>query len=251
MTPWQQVLRYPPGYSDDVIILSLPLFVENADYHRYNRLSWGENADGRTADGVTLDLVEHVVAGLEDAPGGLHDHPLYIYGHSAGGQFTERFVWAHPDRIAAAVIGAPGFRTFPDPDVLYPYGLGVNPENPAPPGINLEGNLDEFLSSRIMFWVGDRDKAPDDATAETGLANAQGYGRLHWALNAFEADTAAALARVPFFCATSNLKCLYRKTSPMWVKTGRISRMSTSSCSGRSIIGSLLRCIPLLFTRRH
>ena len=50
--------------------------------------------------------------------------PFYLFGFSGGAQFAHRYVLAHPDRVAAAGIGAAGWYTFPDSATPYPYGLG-------------------------------------------------------------------------------------------------------------------------------
>lgn len=52
------------------------------------------------------------------------DGRFYLYGHSAGGQFTNRYLVRHPYRIVAAVISAAGRYAFPDPDAPWPYGMG-------------------------------------------------------------------------------------------------------------------------------
>lgn len=182
--------------TQNVIVVS-PYFARGGDFHLYQELSWGDNADGRTADSVLIELVDHIKTILQDSIPGSHDHKTYLYGHSGGGQFSERFLWAHPNFVDAAAISAPGGRLFPDPDIPFPYGLGPNPRRPEPAGINLVANRDDFLANRIMFWVGDGDNAPDDWIATATLASDQGYGRLHRALNVFEADTAAALEFLP------------------------------------------------------
>ncbi|MEM7346729.1 MAG: hypothetical protein AAF485_21000 [Chloroflexota bacterium] len=48
---------------------------------------------------------------------------FYLYGHSAGGQFVNRFVVMHPARIKRAVISAAGFYAYPNPDVVWADGM--------------------------------------------------------------------------------------------------------------------------------
>ncbi len=52
------------------------------------------------------------------------DRRFLLYGHSAGGQFASRYVVRHPDRILAAVLGAPGRFAFPDPTASWHLGMG-------------------------------------------------------------------------------------------------------------------------------
>jgi hypothetical protein len=47
---------------------------------------------------------------------------IYMYGLSAGGQFTHRFMLAHPDVLSKSFPAAPGFWTFPDPETPYIHG---------------------------------------------------------------------------------------------------------------------------------
>ena len=55
---------------------------------------------------------------------GMEGEPFYLYGHSAGGQFTARFLVTHPERVKGAVITAAA--TYPQPtiDVAWPFGMG-------------------------------------------------------------------------------------------------------------------------------
>ncbi len=55
---------------------------------------------------------------------GAEDSRFYLYGHSAGGQFTVRYMVMHPERIKGAVISAAGRYAWPDPGVPWPYGMG-------------------------------------------------------------------------------------------------------------------------------
>jgi pimeloyl-ACP methyl ester carboxylesterase len=49
---------------------------------------------------------------------------FYLYGHSAGGQFVNRFVVTHPDKIIRAVISAAGRYSYPTTSSKWPYGAG-------------------------------------------------------------------------------------------------------------------------------
>ena len=52
------------------------------------------------------------------------DGRFYLYGHSAGGQFTSRYVVIHPDRILGAVVESAGSCPNPDPAVPWTGGMG-------------------------------------------------------------------------------------------------------------------------------
>ncbi len=49
---------------------------------------------------------------------------FYLYGHSAGGQFTARFIVTHPERIKQAVITSAATYPQPDMEVAWPFGMG-------------------------------------------------------------------------------------------------------------------------------
>lgn len=52
---------------------------------------------------------------------------VLLFGNSAGGQFAERFVLAHPDRTLAAVISSAGTFAYPDDEVEWPFGRWKSP----------------------------------------------------------------------------------------------------------------------------
>ena len=50
--------------------------------------------------------------------------PFYLYGHSAGGQFTARFLVTHPGSVKRAVITSAATYPQPDTKVTWPFGMG-------------------------------------------------------------------------------------------------------------------------------
>ena|GEM_PF-4858044 len=54
-----------------------------------------------------------------------YDGTIYLYGHSAGGQFVSRYAVMHPEKLKAAVISAAGSYAFPNPEV--PWADGMQP----------------------------------------------------------------------------------------------------------------------------
>jgi pimeloyl-ACP methyl ester carboxylesterase len=49
---------------------------------------------------------------------------FYLYGHSAGGQFTGRFLVTHPESVKKAVITAAATYPQPTTEVAWPFGMG-------------------------------------------------------------------------------------------------------------------------------
>ena len=71
------------------------------------------------ADEFLLQIIDNVRQTIW-----IHD-TFYLYGHSAGGQFVNRFVVMHPQRIKRAVISAAGFFAYPEPNVSWANGMGT------------------------------------------------------------------------------------------------------------------------------
>ncbi|PWY65970.1 hypothetical protein BO70DRAFT_390721 [Aspergillus heteromorphus CBS 117.55] len=63
-----------------------------------------------------LSEIAHVWPGIDTTK-------IYLMGFSAGGQFAHRFLYLHPERIAAASVGAPGRATMLDSGVEWPAGI--------------------------------------------------------------------------------------------------------------------------------
>ncbi len=49
---------------------------------------------------------------------------FYLYGHSAGGQFTGRFIVSHPEQVKNAVISSAATYPQPSKEVAWPFGMG-------------------------------------------------------------------------------------------------------------------------------
>ncbi|HSR33904.1 MAG TPA: alpha/beta fold hydrolase [Anaerolineae bacterium] len=49
---------------------------------------------------------------------------FYLYGHSAGGQFTARFLVTHPESVKKAVITSAATYPQPNTEVAWPFGMG-------------------------------------------------------------------------------------------------------------------------------
>ena len=85
------------------------------DFNSYKLLS----CDGVRYDQIVLSMVDDMA---KRYPGVAGDK-FYLFGHSGGGQFTNRFLFAHPERLLAAAIGAPGRPTFINFEEDYFWGV--------------------------------------------------------------------------------------------------------------------------------
>jgi len=100
-------------------VLLLPLFPAGigrpGDLHAYKYLASG----GVRYDEVLLAMVDEAA---ELVP--IDAERFLLTGFSGGGHFTHRFLYAHPERVRAASIGAPGVVTLLDESRAWPAGVG-------------------------------------------------------------------------------------------------------------------------------
>jgi pimeloyl-ACP methyl ester carboxylesterase len=124
-------------------LLVVPLFAADAfpDYQRLGRPGRGGRADLRL-----IELISYLCDRFE-----LPERPIHLFGHSGGGQFGHRFVMAHPDRVARYAVSSPGWYTFPDESLEYPYGLARAAAQCAPL------RLSDCLRIRGAVFVGTAD----------------------------------------------------------------------------------------------
>lgn len=153
------------------ITLVAPLF-EKGRCRDYQRL--GRNGEGPRSD-LALDAILSEVSELTGWTGG----KAYFYGHSAGAQFVQRYLFAHPQRVERAALSAAGWYTFPDKHD-YPFGIRSTPDLP---GIDFEPA--RFLRVPAAVFIGLRDTLRDEALNVSGrIDRQQGRNRLerarHW-----------------------------------------------------------------------
>lgn len=165
------------------VVLVAPSFTPE-EHHGYQRLESGASGQGADQD---LETIVAEVAELTGARSG----PLYLFGFSGGAQFVHRFTLAHPERVAAAAVGSPGWYTFPDSTTGYPYGLGRSSDPAAP-----RFEPDRFLRVPISVFVGGADTlGGENLRRNPALDRQQGTTRLERARRWVAAMRAAAAAR--------------------------------------------------------
>lgn len=139
-----------------------PLFpagiIDPQDIHNYKFIDY---------QGIRFDLL--LLQMLEEAA---QMYPLdvsrfLLHGFSGGGQFTQRFLLMHPDRLIAASVGAPGRITMLDDrrgwwlgiaDVEERFGIRVDPKKISEVAVQLiVGSLDietwETLDRNESNWA--------------------------------------------------------------------------------------------------
>jgi pimeloyl-ACP methyl ester carboxylesterase len=161
------------------VTLVAPCFIEPhfKDYQRLGRMGRGMRAD------QALDtLLEEVLAAT-----GASTEPFHLFGFSGGAQFAHRYAFAHPERVAHAVLGAPGWYTFPDRDERFPYGLR---RSPSLREVRFEPK--RLLRVPMTVLVGEKDVTHADLRRTKRVNRQQGLNRLERARNWVTAMRAAA-----------------------------------------------------------
>ena len=96
-----------------------PLFpgglIEHDDFNSYKLLSCA----GIRYDQILLSMIDDMAARYP----GVETGKFFLFGHSGGGQFANRFLFAHPERLAGVSIGAPGRPTFLNFEKDYFWGV--------------------------------------------------------------------------------------------------------------------------------
>lgn len=188
---WHRFVADPANGVSSLIVVT-PVFGPDGRFdspNGHHRLSWNES-NNAAADLALISTVDTIAAsGLGDAS------ELYLWGFSAGGQFTNRFTASHPDRVAAAVVGGAGVQMLPTESVAFPRGFGAVLDSPPPAGVTL--SIDDYLGSRVQFWVGENDNDPNhvqlDQSNET--TSVQGEDRVERAATQFAAVVDEAASR--------------------------------------------------------
>lgn len=113
------------------------------DLHNYKFIEYGDIR----FDQVLLNIVSEVGERFN-----VDTRRFYLHGFSGGGQFTHRFFYLHPDRLAAASIGAPGRVTLLDSAQPWWLGTGGFAEK-----FGQELDLERMKSVPIQMVIGEQD----------------------------------------------------------------------------------------------
>ena len=112
-------LAGPVGDSTPCAILA-PLFPSNLDgpndLGSYKLLAGSKTLRADLALLSILDEVAYCWPGIETTK-------IFLMGFSGGGQFTHRFLYLYPERLAAVSVGAPGQVTMLDERDNWPRGI--------------------------------------------------------------------------------------------------------------------------------
>ncbi len=124
-------------------------------------------------DWILIDIHEDFVrdrfpATREVAADGGIDRKFYLLGHSAGGQFTARFVMGHAAKLHRAVASSPGSMTFPTSRYEWMWGTALTDrfrdQNPR-----FSVNLDALFELPLAIVEGENDNLLDRAHDDPAL----------------------------------------------------------------------------------
>lgn len=151
----------------------IPWFThESFPTRRYQELGVkDENGDVLPANRRTSALVDSLLCHILQSSG-TGDEQVVIYGHSAGGQFVHRFMLLNNSPyVMKAIVGNPGWFTFPTADEVYPYGIKDLPEID-------NRRLRDVLGKDIIIQLAECDTIRESYLRKTPEADAQGRNRL-------------------------------------------------------------------------
>lgn len=139
----------------------------------------------------TFILVPRLIAELRARLGDA-TRPVYIIGHSAGGQFVARLAALTGDQGAVRLVAAnPGSHLFPDRTAPYGYGFGQLPAE-----LSGDDALQRYLAAPLTLYLGTADNDPAHPSMDRSeAALQQGPHRYARGLACFAAARALAAER--------------------------------------------------------
>lgn len=154
-------IRYADQYN---LLLIAPVF----DTPRFGNLGGGfggyRNLFGKhtSADDFVNQIVKRY--SIKTSSG---SRQFYLYGHSAGGQFVNRYVVTHPEKIIRAVISAAGRYSYPTTASEWPYGAGnlsktLQWKDGTKKHISVKRHLRNYAiaASKVSIVIGSKDTKP-------------------------------------------------------------------------------------------
>ena len=110
---------------------------------------------------------------------------IFLFGHSAGGQFMHRYsLFAEHPTADAILCGNSGWFTMPDREIPFPYGLKGLPYTDA--------ELARALRRNVVLFMGGDDISRKKPFRDTPEADAQGLNRMERCNNYFHLAEAEA-----------------------------------------------------------
>ncbi len=166
----------------------LSVYAPRFDRERFR--SWRYHRGGVIRRNVVQPPDEWTVSIIQDlaqwalAREGGTDQALYLFGHSAGGQFLSRVAaYAPPTGARRFVVANPSSHVWPEQGELIPYGFGWFPQ--------AAHALKRYLNLPLTIYLGSDDTG-SRLLSRKAPAVRQGANRLERGRNAFNAGRALA-----------------------------------------------------------
>ncbi|MEM9055295.1 MAG: alpha/beta hydrolase [Pseudomonadota bacterium] len=174
--PARYLLEWAPHAEENGFVVVAPEFARKdfSGSRRYNSGNVFARNDGERTlveeqewtFSAIEPLFDHTVAAL-----GSQQTGYTLYGHSAGSQFTHRYLYYKPEaRVKRYLAANAGWYTLPDMSVEYPYGLNN--------GQVTEEALKAALNKPVLVLLGDQDiQTNSSSLRQTEEAMQQGEHR--------------------------------------------------------------------------
>lgn len=142
---WNEAKKFA---NEKHVALLAPVFpaglFETFDLNSYRLLNCG----GIRYDLILLNMIDE----MERRFPRIRTDKFFMFGFSGGGQFTNRFLFVHPERLAAVSIGAPGRPTYLNFKENYFWGVKDFREQ-----FDKELNISAVAKVPVELMVGDQD----------------------------------------------------------------------------------------------
>lgn len=151
--------------------LGLILLAPHFDYGQYPDFgAFNLGLRFNRADLRLLEIVDDLSRSLN-----FDRNRLLLFGHSQGGWFVQRFVLAHPQRVARAAACGVGGGVVPDAGAVFPVGTG--PSDWAPDLKDLD--FGKLVQARLAIVLGSKETVGQQTAAQDFVDTAQDYARTH------------------------------------------------------------------------
>jgi pimeloyl-ACP methyl ester carboxylesterase len=170
----------------EVILVAPELTKESfSSSEYYNGMFLTPEGEISDPEATTFSLIDRIFEFVREELQ-LENSNYNIYGHSAGGQFTHRFMLFYDSPyVKRAVAANAGWYTFPDDAAEYPYGIkGLFSDS--------DSLRKAFYSEDITVLLGTADTIRDKDLRQTPEADLQGLTRLARGERFFEYNKAMA-----------------------------------------------------------
>lgn len=132
------------------LILIAPVF-DNESYSVTTNGAGNGGYRGLYGRNVGADVFLHEIIDEYKAAQKSYDGRFYLYGHSAGAQFANRYLVRHPHRVIATSFSAPAWFSLPSDKHKWPLGMAKRQYTAHWPGESLGQAID--IRPQVSTWL--------------------------------------------------------------------------------------------------